>query len=136
MKIKLQPFLIAPCGMNCGLCMAYLRQNNPCHGCYYAKQNLPITRARCHMRICKKRKGKFCYTCPDFPCDRLKHLDNRYRTRYHLNEIENLEYIRDNGMKKFLAKEEKKWRCLKCGRLRCCHNGKCYTCDKIKSGKG
>jgi hypothetical protein len=25
--------LIAPCGMNCGVCMAYLREKNKCPGC-------------------------------------------------------------------------------------------------------
>ncbi|MFZ3074083.1 MAG: hypothetical protein WA093_03070 [Minisyncoccales bacterium] len=25
--------LIAPCGMNCALCMAYLREKNHCPGC-------------------------------------------------------------------------------------------------------
>ncbi len=101
--------LIAPCGMNCGICKAYLRQNNPCHGCRAAQKNKPKTRVNCRLRICKKRKGDFCFDCPNFPCDRLKHLDQRYRTRYGMSEIENLEQIRDNGMENFLAKESQRW---------------------------
>ena len=27
------PDLIAPCGMNCNICMAYLREKNKCPGC-------------------------------------------------------------------------------------------------------
>ena len=101
--------LIAPCGMNCGICKAYLRQNNPCRGCNYAQQNRPKTIANCQLRICRERRGSFCYDCTNYPCDRLKHLDNRYRTRYGMSEIENLEYIRDKGIEEFLEQERKKW---------------------------
>lgn len=101
--------LIAPCGMNCGICKAYLRSNNPCLGCNQAEQNKPKTRVNCKLRICKKRTGKFCCDCTIFPCDRLIHLDFRYRTRYGMSEIENLEFIHKNGIKKFLEQERKKW---------------------------
>ena len=101
--------LIAPCGMNCRICKAYLRSNNPCQGCHHIEQNTPKTRVNCKLRICKERKGKFCYECTQFPCDWLKHLDYRYRTKYGMSEIENLIFIRENGMKKFLEQERKKW---------------------------
>jgi hypothetical protein len=101
--------LIAPCGMNCGICQAYLRQGNPCNGCNNAEKNLPKTRANCQLRVCKKRKGRFCWNCAEFPCDRLSHLDKRYRERYGMSEIENLNYIRENGVEKFIEKENKKW---------------------------
>lgn len=67
------------------------------------------TRANCRLRLCGEREGAFCSSCAGFPCDRLKHLDNRYRTRYGMSEIENLEYIRENGMEKFLEKEHERW---------------------------
>lgn len=107
--IKFGYDLIAPCGMNCGICRAHLRQNNPCHGCACAQQNRPKTRARCRLRLCNKRKGKYCCSCAEFPCGRLKRLDDRYRARYGMSEIENLKYIRENGIKKFIEKEHKRW---------------------------
>jgi hypothetical protein len=100
--------LIASCGMNCGICMAHLRQNNPCHGCRDAEQNMPKTRAKCRLRLCDKRKGEFC-DCSDFPCNRLIHLDKRYRERYGMSEIANLKNIQKNGIKKFIEKENKRW---------------------------
>jgi hypothetical protein len=135
-KIKLQPILIAPCGMNCGICKAHLRdkkEKNYCRGC----NDNPVYDycQKCKMRDCPAKKSRFC-DCENFPCPRLKQLDKRYRTRYHMSMIENLEYIKKFGMKKFLAKEKKKWRCPKCGGLICCHDNKCYTCDTIKSWKG
>ena len=44
-----------------------------------------------------------------FPCERLKRLDSRYRTKYEMSEIENLEMIRDKGIAHFLEQEEKRW---------------------------
>ncbi len=102
-----EPELIAPCGMNCGVCRAYLRSRNPCRGCGEAP--LPKSRANCRMRLCENRTGRFCYDCVDFPCDRLKHLDRRYRARYGMSEIENLECIRDHGMERFLESERERW---------------------------
>ncbi len=101
--------LIAPCGMNCGVCRAYLRPKNPCRGCSDAEQNLPKSRANCRMRLCQKRTGRFCYDCAEFPCDRLRHLDRRYRTRYGMSEIENLGSIREHGMERFLEGECARW---------------------------
>jgi hypothetical protein len=63
----------------------------------------------CRLRICEKRTGIFCCDCAEFPCDRLLHLDHRYRTRYGMSQIEDLKYIRDNGIRKFLEEERKKW---------------------------
>ncbi len=113
MRSPITQSLIAPCGMNCGICKAYLREKNPCHGCNDAGQNKPETRINCRLRVCNKRTGRFCCDCKEFPCDRLRHLDTRYRTRYGMSEIENLEYIRKNGIRKFVAAERKRWICEK-----------------------
>lgn len=116
--------LIAPCGMNCGICIGHLRNNNPCHGCNNAEKNWPKTRVNCRLRLCRKRQGDFCYDCEVFPCDRLKHLDKRYRTKYGMSEIGNLEYIKNHGIRKFLQKERAKWISKK--GILCVHNRKYY----------
>jgi len=76
-----------------------------------------------------KGKVRFCHECEEFPCKRLKTLDKRYRTKYHLSMIENLEFIKEKGMDRFLEKEEKRWRCPSCGEVICCHNGLCLNCN-------
>lgn len=129
--------LIAPCGMNCGICIAYLREKRKCPGCREFNKNEPITIAKCKIKNCetfKKDKSKFCYECEVFPCDRLKHLDKRYRTKYHMSMIENLKFIKENGINEFLIKENKKWTCPKCGGTISCHKGLCYKCgfEKFK----
>ncbi len=96
--------LIAPCGMNCGICMAYLREKNKCPGCRGTDINKPITRIKCKIKTCEvfqEAKSKFCFQCESFPCDNLKRLDKRYRTKYNMSMIENLENIKNSGIRKF-----------------------------------
>ena len=101
--------LIAPCGMDCGICKAFLREHNPCRGCNDAEGNKPKTIVNCRMRVCAKRTGRFCCDCAEFPCEHLRHLDHRYRTKYGMSEIENLEYIREKGIRKFVERERRRW---------------------------
>jgi hypothetical protein len=127
--------LIAPCGINCGICAAHLRDKNPCPGCRAPDASKPVTRLRCKIKTCRTfRNGnaKYCFECKDFPCDVLEHLDKRYRTKYNMSEIENLDYIRDNGIRKFLKYEEKRWTCPRCGGTICVHKGYCVECGKKK----
>jgi hypothetical protein len=44
--------------------------------------------------------------------------------RYGMSEIENLEFIRDGGLRKFLEKERKRWICEK--GIFCVHEKKYY----------
>lgn len=123
--------LIAPCGMNCGICMAYVRARNKCPGCREADTKKPITRIRCKIKNCgifQKDGVKFCFECRNYPCNNLKHLDNRYRTKYDMSMIDNLEYIKDHGMRKFLKNEDVRWTCPHCGGKICVHRGTCVEC--------
>jgi hypothetical protein len=138
--------LIAPCGMNCAICAGYLAYSHNlkkvrgkihhCIGCRLRNKQCSFIKGRCKNKRLVNGKNKFCYACSYFPCPSLKTIDQRYRQRYNMSMIENLKYIKENGLKRFLAKEDKKWLCKKCGDIICCHNGKCYSCDKIKSWKG
>lgn len=132
--------LIAPCGMNCGICLAYLRDKNKCSGCRCFYEDKPVTRAKCKIKNCENLpdiKMKFCFMCTSFPCKRLKNIDKRYRTKYHMSMIENLNMIQKKGIRNFLEKEKDRWKCQNCGGVICCHNGLCYNCqqDIIKNRK-
>jgi hypothetical protein len=143
--MNMEEVLIAPCGMNCALCASYLAMEydlknqgimkSYCAGCRPRGKNCAFMKKSCE----KLGKGlvKYCYECRDFPCRRLKHLDERYRMNYHMSMIENLNYIKENGMKKFLEKETEKWRCPECGGTISCHSGLCFKCDleKLKNRK-
>ena len=125
--------LIAPCGMNCGICVAYLRERNRCPGCRLIDK---ISAGESNKRYCKKcmiknceilrKKGwKFCNTrCESYPCRRLKDLDKRYRMRYDMSMLDNLEYIEKNGIRKFLRQQKKRY--IKNDKVICVHNNKHY----------
>ncbi|UNC92094.1 DUF3795 domain-containing protein [Candidatus Contubernalis alkaliaceticus] len=129
--------LIAPCGMNCSLCISYQFMKNDlnkqgfrkkyCPGCIPRGENCTHMGDRCELL--GKGKVRLCYECKAFPCKRLKSLDKRYRTKYHMSMIENLKFIKENGLEGFLKKEEEKWQCPECGTVICCHNGLCLNCN-------
>ena len=46
-----------------------------------------------------------------------------------MSMIENLDYIKANGMEDFLEKQEAKRKCPTCDGTVCCHNGLCLECN-------
>ncbi|MHB8069800.1 MAG: DUF3795 domain-containing protein [Desulfobaccales bacterium] len=125
--------LIAPCGMNCSICLAYLRERNKCPGCRGSNDNKPVTRTKCKIKNCAnflEANATYCFECNNHPCVNLKHLDKRYRTNYNMSMIENLENIRKLGIGEFLKNEKRRWTCSKCGGTICVHKGYCYSCLK------
>ena len=135
--MEMQKELIAPCGMNCSLCIAYqfMKKDLNKHGFHktYCPGCIPRGKNCIHMRdqceLLGKGEIRFCFECESFPCKRLKSLDKRYLTKYHMSMIENLNFIKEKGVKEFLKKEEVKWRCPECGETICCHNGLCLNCN-------
>jgi hypothetical protein len=99
--------LIAPCGVNCGICKAHLRKNKRCLGCLI-KRSVHIA---CVIYNCEKLKtiaSGYCYECKEFPCRKIKHLDERHRRKMCISNIENLGMIKEKGVAYFLQKEEEK----------------------------
>jgi hypothetical protein len=119
--------LIAPCGMDCAICMAHLRQKNQCPGC-----NSPDRRhhANCHIFSCETRTGTYCHTCTKFPCRWILQLDRRYRTKYRMSMVENLAAIKKEGIRAFLKNERERWTCRCCGGTIDVHHYRCTVCGK------
>jgi hypothetical protein len=127
--------LVAPCGMNCRVCLAYLRNNNRCNGCRIEDPNKKKSSVQCVIKNCSLLAGtasNFCYDCEKYPCKRLKDLDKRYRTKYHTSFLENLGSIKTNGIEAFVKNEYDKWRCPTCGGTICIHRGFCLDCQENK----
>ena len=139
----MKPELVAPCGMNCNVCSAYLAFStdipkkrgkiNHCEGCLPRGKNCAFLKKHC--RKIGEGKLRFCFECSTFPCERLEKIDARYRRRYDTSFIENLKEIKKKGIDSFLSAQEKKFQCGKCGGTISVHNRKCYGCDDIKSWK-
>ena len=124
---------IAPFGMNCILCLAYQRDKKRCLGCNSDDINKPEYCKKCIIKNCENiinSKSQLCFECEKMPCKRLKQLDLRYRTKYDMSMIDNLNFIKFNGMKKFIEKENKRWTCNDCGNLLCVHRKICLHCKK------
>jgi hypothetical protein len=134
---KYETSLIAPCGMNCSLCVAYQAEKYDintqgfrrkyCPGCLPRGKNCLHMGDQC--ALLRDGRVRFCFECASFPCKRLKVLDKRYRIKYHMSMIENLSYIQENGMDAFLRQQAERWKCAKCDEKICCHNGLCLNCD-------
>lgn len=126
--------LIAPCGINCRLCRAYARDRKPCPGCRGDDTHKSISCMTCQIKNCPKLvegEFKFCFGCDEFPCKRLTHLDQRYRTRYGTSPVDNLRSLQRIGVRTFVKNENKKWACPECGAMICMHKPQCPSCGYI-----
>jgi hypothetical protein len=140
----IDPQLIAPCGMNCAICSSYLAYKNNiprirgkityCKGCRPRNKQCSFLKKQCRDDL-KLLKGKvdFCFECNFFPCDRLKHLDERYQREFGMSMVENLMEIKEKGIQVFIKSQSEKYKCSKCDGLISIHNKKCFVCDKINS---
>ena len=129
--VSFERFQIAPCGINCGTCRAYLRERNKCSGCMSSSGKSPAYCTRCGIKNCEslsKTTSEFCYGCEDFPCLKLRKIDKRYRTRYETGLINNLESIRKTGIENYLKVEGQRWTCPNCGSALCVHLSNCTVC--------
>jgi hypothetical protein len=124
--------LIAPCGINCGVCMAYLsyskgmakqRGVSHCSGCRVRNKNCAFIKKNCSARIGKDIQ--YCFQDASFPCEKMQELDDRYRRDYGISPIENLKVIRDLGMDAFIEQQEQAFKCTECGGTISVHNGFC-----------
>jgi hypothetical protein len=132
---KFVPELIAPCGMNCALCRAYNayihevpRQRGKvtyCAGCLPRAKNCYIKRG---CKKLSKHQIQSCSECETMPCNKLDHLDRRYRERYSMSMVENLKTIKAQGIQEFLKSQAERYTCPSCGDVVCVHDGKCYNC--------
>jgi hypothetical protein len=134
MPQALLPALVAPCGMNCGLCMRYLRDKDRCQGCRSGDDGKAKSVLACKIRKCEKIRtfeSEFCSECADLPCPRLKRLDVRYREKYRMSMLNNLQAIREVGVDAFVESERERWACRECGGLRCVHTAECIYCGNV-----
>lgn len=120
--------LIAPCGMDCAICSAFLREKNRCGGCYDANCSC---RRHCSIAACEQVRGKYSHDCGKFPCRRLKQLDKRYRTKYHMSMLDNLAEIQKDGIRAFVKSERERWTCADCGGTIDVHHDRCSVCGKV-----
>ena len=138
--------LVAPCGINCNACGAYLAKKHDvrlrgimtayCEGCRPKGSFCVFSQLRCQLLM--NGKVEYCYECNEYPCEKLVALNEKYAESFSISPIENLDYIREQGITEFLKKEAEKWKCPECGGVISSHDGICYNCslDKLKIKRG
>jgi hypothetical protein len=93
---------------------------------------MPNSCQRCIIRNCeiiKNNESGFCFDCSKYPCRRLKDLDKRYRTKYNMSMLENLQTIRGSGLDFLIKIEIERWKCPECGSVICVHRKACPKCS-------
>lgn len=128
--------MIAPCGLDCSLCVAALKKENPCSGCMGSDEYKPEFCSKlCKIKNCENltyKQYRFCSECPDYPCEMSKTTESRYMSEYVMREspLTNLMDIQNSGINEFLLKQREKWTCKKCDGIVCVHTGICSKCEE------
>jgi hypothetical protein len=123
--------MLAPCGVNCAVCLGHVREKKKCPGCYGEDAFKPYHCTVCKIKLCEHAdttKPHLCIDCATFPCTRMKQLDKRYRSKYNMSPIENLRNIKELGKRKFIEQEKERWTCSSCGHIICVHRQTCDHC--------
>lgn len=137
--IQISEDLIAPCGMNCAICSNYLAcvnnlNKSQCAGCRTTNKKCAYLFEKCtgiNHSIEGNTNAKFCFECDQYPCKEINRMDRRYKENYGISVRENLEYIRENGVREFVAKQYNEHKCSRCDELVSVHNNKCFKCDTV-----
>ena len=112
--------LVAPCGIDCGLCELHMCKDNPrlldhllsrgianerlpCAGCRSIEGACPVIGSTCETYVCVRGKGvEFCYQCGDFPCSKLAPSSDRANVLPHNMKTFNLCSIKRMGVEGFV----------------------------------
>ncbi len=138
-SISIKAELVAPCGMNCGICSNYLAYKNDlnrsqCAGCRPGNKKCSYLFGKCSgiNHLLEGNAGaRFCFECDQYPCKEIDRMDRRYSENYKMSVKENLKYIENNGLDEFVGEQHKEHHCMKCDDLVSIHNRKCFKCETI-----
>jgi predicted RNA-binding Zn-ribbon protein involved in translation (DUF1610 family) len=143
--------LLSRCGIYCGACYVYRAERDcgdflrhvaewqnveldevKCNGCFAPDEEKWPNCQKCWPAKClKEKKLDYCYQCDsfwDYSCDHYKGMEDFCAKRG--------ENIRQNMVKmmsdkqKFLADQDKHWRCPSCGEPYSWYEKTCHHCGK------
>ena len=133
--IVFEQTMIGCCGLDCSACSAAYG-DSPCRGCGGPEKYKPeFCRSICGIKVCEKRindQYRFCYECPEYPCEITCAHDQRCQAEYISREspFENLKRIQEVGVEKFLHEERDRWTCVECGGVIRSQDGICSGCGR------
>lgn len=112
--------LIAPCGIDCGICELYQCRSNeplkvyllssgiavgkiPCEGCRNIEGCCPVISETCATYKCAQQHAvTFCHECNEFPCSMLNPAADRADTLPHNLKVFNQCIIRQHGVDRLI----------------------------------
>jgi Protein of unknown function (DUF3795) len=114
--------LVAPCGIDCGICELYTCRNDarlfsalmlrgipmdkiPCDGCRSIGGNCPVIKGECETSKCvTEKKVEYCFECSEFPCAKLQPSSKKANVLPHNMKVYNLCTIKRDGVEAFVEK--------------------------------
>ncbi|MBN1828770.1 MAG: DUF3795 domain-containing protein [Deltaproteobacteria bacterium] len=132
--------LVGICGIYCGTCPFYLAGREKdidqleqlsqaydlpveevrCDGCRSDRVFRLCVECRHGFRTCAEEQNvAWCFQCGEFPCDRLRAFKDIHVVNdisHHEKLIENLQYIKDQGIERWLEDQKKAGKCPSCGK--------------------
>jgi len=133
--------MVGICGLYCGTCPNYLasRKNDSeqlekisqktdipveevrCDGCLSDNVFAPCVDCKHGFRRCAEEKEvTWCFQCHDFPCRRLKDFKDVHIVNgisHHAHVIEDLKYMSEHGIEKWVEAQEQAGQCPRCGTI-------------------
>lgn len=114
--------LIAPCGLDCGICTLYLCRDDkqladslisqgiskealPCDGCRAVEGRCPVINGKCATFECADENGiSFCSECNDFPCMKLAPAADKADILPHNTKLYKLCVIQRLGVEELIER--------------------------------
>jgi len=145
--------MVGICGLYCGTCPSYLayRKNDMdqlekmsqekgysieeirCDGCLSDKVSVHCVDCRHGFRKCAAEKQvKWCFQCDAFPCQRLEDFTDVHIVNgisHHKHIIDDLAYMKENGIELWVETQEKAARCPGCGETLYWFDRECASCQ-------
>ena len=128
---------VAPCGLYCEECTAFL--NSECGGCRSNKGLSEKYNKYCKIYQCSSDKNlKICVECKDFPCKFLDFFkaETLESSSWFIDVWHNMKQVREIGLTEFLTKKRdwlrKRKECAKKRNIKYCDECKQWPCELIK----
>lgn len=128
--------LAGRCGAYCGACRSYLLQKKSlfeekgykrgCKGCKVQDKNCAFVKKGC--KALRNKEIEYCFECEKMPCERLTSINNRYKSKYNVNFLDNLNRMKEIGVDQWLEEQKLLYTCPECGGEICVHDEECYDC--------
>ncbi len=129
--------LVAPCGLYCGECTAFI--NKECGGCRSNEGLSKDYRKYCKIHQCSSSKNlKICLECKEFPCNlfdffKAERLED---SSWFLDLWGNMKQINETGLRDFLRKKANWLRrrevCAEKRGIKYCDDCKRWPCEFLK----